>query len=187
MPVNCITTITKSHKPASSGEAGTRRQKMFDKFGEFDSWEELNKAAEGQKEEGDLEALKALAIENGFEAADAEDYMDGAVPEFCNALLAANCKIRLEEEDLKPEGIMVDWFDYIYQLISEDEKFRLAVRKKGKRVKECFGRHLKWGNKNKKPVDEEIKKAAGFSGNVQFGCPGILEARKIIKSYYLEG
>ena len=76
---------------------------MFDKFGEFDSWEELNKAAEGQKEEGDIEALKELALENGFEVADAEDYMDGVVPEFCTALLAAESKIRLEKKDLKPK------------------------------------------------------------------------------------
>ena len=30
---------------------------MYEKFGEFDSWEEINKAAEGQKEEGDKDAL----------------------------------------------------------------------------------------------------------------------------------
>ena len=104
---------------------------MFDKFGEFDSWEEINKAAEGQKEEGDLEALKALALENGFEEADAEDYMDGVVPEFCTALLAAESKIRIEKKDLKPEGIMVDWIDYVIKLVSDDEKVCLAVRKKG--------------------------------------------------------
>lgn len=160
---------------------------MFDKFGEFDSWEELNKAAEGQKEEGDLEALKELAIENGFEAVDAEDYMDGAVPEFCTALLAAESKIRLEKKNLKPEGIMVDWIDYIIGLISDDEKMCLAVRKKGKSLKGCIGQLLKWGNKHMKELDPEIKKAAGFSGNVKLGMPGTLEARKIIKEYYLEG
>ena len=46
---------------------------MWDKFGEFDSWEEINKAAEGQKAEGDKEALKELAKENGLED-NAEDY-----------------------------------------------------------------------------------------------------------------
>ena len=38
---------------------------MFDKYGEFDSAKELNAAAEGQKAEGDLEALIELAAENG--------------------------------------------------------------------------------------------------------------------------
>lgn len=40
---------------------------MFDKFGEFDSFEEINKAAAGQKEEGDEAALKDLAKENGID------------------------------------------------------------------------------------------------------------------------
>ena len=39
---------------------------MFDKFGEFDSAEELNKAAEGLRNEGDRESLIELAKENGL-------------------------------------------------------------------------------------------------------------------------
>ena len=31
---------------------------MFEKFGEFNSAEELNRAAKAQKDEGDIEALK---------------------------------------------------------------------------------------------------------------------------------
>ena len=34
---------------------------MYEKFGEFDSFEELNQAAAAQKAEGDEEALFALA------------------------------------------------------------------------------------------------------------------------------
>lgn len=30
---------------------------MFEKFGEFDSYEEINRAAKAQLEEGDLEAM----------------------------------------------------------------------------------------------------------------------------------
>ena len=40
---------------------------MFDKFGEFDSCEELNRAAAAQFKEGDDEALIALAEENGID------------------------------------------------------------------------------------------------------------------------
>ena len=82
---------------------------------------------------------------------------------------------------------MVDWIDYIIGLISDDEKMCLAVRKKGKSLKGCIGQLLKWGNKHMKELDPEIKKAAGFSGKVKLGMPGTLEARKIIKEYYLEG
>ena len=65
---------------------------MWDKFGEFDSVEELNRAAAGQKEEGDEEALIALAVENGLTKEDALDYMDGVVDELASSLMAAQGK-----------------------------------------------------------------------------------------------
>ena len=40
---------------------------MFDIFGEFDTFEELNMAAEGLKNEGDTDSLYKLAEENGIE------------------------------------------------------------------------------------------------------------------------
>ena len=70
---------------------------LFERFGEFDSAEELNATAEGLKEEGDMESLKALAVENGLEEADAEDYMDDIVPTLANRLLAALGKLKVEE------------------------------------------------------------------------------------------
>lgn len=48
---------------------------MFERFGEFDSAEELNLTAEGLKTEGDMESLLILAEENGIDKEDAEDYM----------------------------------------------------------------------------------------------------------------
>ena len=50
---------------------------MFDNFGEFDSWEELNRTAEGLKNEGDLDNLKVLAAENGIDEMDMVDYVNG--------------------------------------------------------------------------------------------------------------
>ena len=48
---------------------------MFDKFGKM-SYDELIRTAKAEKEEGDEEALIALAQENGLDQEDAEDYMD---------------------------------------------------------------------------------------------------------------
>lgn len=160
---------------------------MFDKFGEFDSWEEINKAAEGQKAEGDTQALKDLAKENGICPEDVEDYLDGALNELCTPLTAAIGKLSVEKENLKPTDIMKDWAEYVEGLCAEKPDMSLAVRKKGKSLKGCIGQLLKWGNQHMKDVDPDIKKAAGFSGNVKLGMPGTLEARKIIKKYYLEG
>ena len=54
---------------------------MFEKFGEFDSYEEINRAAKAQLEEGDLEAIKTIAKENGLDPEDAEDFCTGAIEE----------------------------------------------------------------------------------------------------------
>lgn len=60
---------------------------MFDKFGEFDSYEEINRAAKAQLEEGDLEAIKTIAEENGLDPEDAEDFVPCDVLKYINALL----------------------------------------------------------------------------------------------------
>ena len=62
---------------------------LFERFGEFDSVEELNMTAEGLKEEGDLESLKVLAVENGLSEYDAEDYAAGDVEELASKQMAA--------------------------------------------------------------------------------------------------
>ena len=157
---------------------------MYDKFGEFDSWEEINRAAEGQKAEGDEEALKELAKENGIDIEDAEDYFDGAIPELCTPMTAALGKLDIEEADLKPKDIMEDWVNYIRTLCSSDSEVCRNVRKKGKSVKGCIGELLKWSFNHKHPVPEDIKKAAGVTASVSLGIPGIRTAHKIIKEYY---
>lgn len=161
---------------------------MFDKFGEFDSWEELNKAAAGQKEDGDEEALLFLAKENGIDKEDAEDYFDGALQEFCNPLTAAFGKLQVEDEDLKTKDIMNDWFNYIMTLVAADEQMAIAVRKKGKSLKGCIAELLKWSFGHQQSIDKEILKAAGVSASkVTIGIPGMGTAHKIIKEYYLGG
>lgn len=52
---------------------------MEHRFGIFNTPEELNRAAAAQKAEGDEEALTALAVENGLDREDAEDYLAGGV------------------------------------------------------------------------------------------------------------
>ena len=161
---------------------------MFDKFGEFDSVEELNKAAAGLKAEGDMTGLIELAEENGLDKADAEDYMDDMVPELANNLLAALGKLKVERHNLKPVDIMEDWVSYIELCASESDEMAVAIRRKGKNLKGCIAELLKWSFKNQHPVDGEILKAAGVNaGRVTLGIPGMGMAKKIIKEYYLGG
>ena len=70
---------------------------MFDKFGEFDSWEELNKAAEGQKDQGDSKALLELAKENGIDEEDARDYLEGFSDSLCTQVTATLGKLEVEK------------------------------------------------------------------------------------------
>jgi hypothetical protein len=158
---------------------------MFDKFGEFNSAEELNMAAAGQKEQGDLEALIALAIENGLDKEDAEDYMDGLVDELATPCTAALGKIKVESEELKPKEIMEDWVEYIKVQCIEKPEVAERVREKGKTLKGCIAQLLKWSFSNAYSIPDDISSAAGIkNAKVKLGIPGMGRAKKIIDGYY---
>lgn len=158
---------------------------MFDMFGEFNSVEEMNKAAEGFKNEGDIESLKKMAAENGIDEAFVDMYVSGAMPEFCDVAMAAIGKITIEAAELKPVEIMEDWTEYIKASCIDDSELAAAVRKKGKSLKGCIAELLKWSFKNCYLVDKEIVKMAGISMTVKMGIPGMGNAKKMIKEYYL--
>lgn len=159
---------------------------LFERFGEFDSAEELNATAEGLKAEGDVESLKVLAVENGLSEYDAEDYAAGDVEELATPLLAALGKLKVEEAELKPCEIMEDWISYIRVCCSENEKMAQAVRSKAKNLEGCIAAVLKWSFAHQYPVPDKIKKAAGVTaGKVTLGIPGAATVKKIITEYYL--
>ena len=159
---------------------------MFDKFGEFDSYKEINKAAEGLKAEGDTKSLKELAKENGLDPDDVEDYINGKIDYLATPFTAAHGKLMIEAEDYKLKFIMIDWFNYIYTcaMDSKNEQLRLAVRKKDKSLIGCIGHILKWSNKNMEKVDDRLKKAAGITGDVRFAIPDMNTVKVLIKEYY---
>lgn len=167
---------------------------MYNKFGEFNSWEELNIAAEGQKAEGDEAALKDLAKENGIDIEDAEDYFDGALKTLCNPMTAALGKIKVEADDIKPVGGMKDWVAYINTQIHEDENFAIAVRRKGKNLIDCIYKIMIFAEKNQYKLSsdfgKQLAKAAGIKKvphEVTFGIPESREIHMIIRHYYLGG
>jgi hypothetical protein len=157
---------------------------MFEKYGEFDSYEEINRAAAAQLAEGDTEAIYAIAEENGIDREDAEEYIDGDAAELVTALMAANGKLKVEAAELQPKEIMADWLDYIQIQCFEDPEMRLAV-------KECIGKLVKWSLDHAENVDKDIIKAAGLPEWAQKGCklgiPGMGTAKQLIKEYYLGG
>lgn len=160
---------------------------MFEKFGEFNSAEEINMSAEGLLKEGDLESLKILAQENGIDVEDAEDYADGCMDKLVNPLMAAYGKLDVESKELNVYEIMADWIQYIRVRCSEDEKMALAVREKGKSLKGCIAEILKWSFKNQYEVPKDILQAAGVNaGRCTLGIPGMARVKEIITGYYLK-
>lgn len=159
---------------------------MFDKFGEFDSADEINRAAVAQLAEGDTDAIYAMAKENGIDVEEADDFIDGLTKELCGPLMAANGKLDVEEAELQPYEIMKDWVQYIRMRCLEAPEMALAVRRKGKSLRECIAALLKWSFANAKDVDKDIIKAAGISApRVTLGIPGMGQAKKIITEYYM--
>lgn len=159
---------------------------LFEKFGEMDSYDQINMAAEGLLNEGDLESLKTLAEENGIPEDIVELYRNGEVPELCDPMTAAFGKLEKECKELKPEQIMEDWVEYVRGQCMEHDEMAVAVRRKGKSLKGCIAEILKWSFKNAKSVDREILKASGVSASrVTLGIPGMGQVKKIIKAYYM--
>lgn len=114
---------------------------MFDIFGEFNSADELNQAAAGQLEQGDIDSLKKLAEENGIDLEMTDMYIQGIMPYFCDDMTAAIGKIEIEKKNYKNqffEHMLDDLTGYITSRCSEQE-FAKAVRSKGKNLNGCLG------------------------------------------------
>ena len=167
---------------------------MEHKFGVFDSTEELNRAAAAQKAEGDLEALIALALENGLEKEDAEDYMNGDIDKLATSFIAAFGKLKVETKYLQIEGVLCDWKDIIVSLCEENEDMQAAVMRKTKSLKECMAQLIRFSFENKVQVSEEIVKATKVTHNgreeplrgpLYLGIPNRAEVKKIAMKYYL--
>ena len=166
---------------------------MFDKFGEFDSVEELNAKAAELKAAGEEKRLVELAEENGIDKEDAEDYMDDCTDELATPLMAAVGKIKVEGEHLKIAGVLIDWKDTIMEMCTEDIKMQHAVRKKGKSLTGCMAKLMAFAFENKVQICEEIVKATKINHNgkveqmrgpVYMGIPNKREVRQIARKYY---
>lgn len=161
---------------------------MFDKFGEMDTFGEINELAENLFNEGDTASIKTMAKENGIDKEYVEMYLSGDIPVLCDAMTAALGKIDVEVADLKPKEIMKDWVEYWRGQCMENELLAFNVRKKGKSLKGCIAALLMWSFKNQQPIDKGIIKAAGVSaGKVTLGIPGMARAKQIITDYYMGG
>lgn len=158
---------------------------MFDRFGEFDSAEEINEAAVKLREKKDAESLRILAEENGIDGEVAKAFLDGDIPMLCDAMSAAIGKLDMEAKQIDCAEIMQDWVEYIKAGCIEDEKIAAAVRQKNKKLEGAVAALLKWSLANQHPIPKKILKAAGITYKCTLGIPGMARAKRIITEYYM--
>lgn len=167
---------------------------MFEKFGEFHSAEEINRAAAAQLAEGDTEAVIAIALENGLDKEDAEEYIDGCVDTLVTVRTAALGKIKLETEDLELKGIVLDWKDLLVEECMNNEQMCVAVRKKNKNLKDCMAKLLRFAFENKVRISDKIVKVTKVTHNgkeepmrgpLYLGIPNRAQVKKIVTEYYM--
>lgn len=170
---------------------------MFDRFGEFDSAEEMNKAVEERLKEGTeagIEAVLGIAEENGIDKEDALDYINGMSDEFVTPLMAAIGKLNVEYKEYEITGILDEWETHIRNLCIEDTKMSLAVRRKGKSLAECMAFLIRFAFENKVQISNKIVDITKVTHNgkeepmrkpLYLGVPTKFEARKLIQQYYL--
>ena len=100
---------------------------MFDRFGEFDSAEEINETAVNLRREGDLQGLRVPAAENGIDADDEEAFAAGALLYLCDDMAAAIGKIEIEAKGVDCAEIMEDWVEYIKVQCIDSPEVSVAV------------------------------------------------------------
>ena len=156
---------------------------MFDKFGKM-SYDELIRTAKAEKEEGDEDALIALAQENGLDQEDAKDYMDDLTEVLCTPREAAVARIEMEAKDLEVSGIWEEWKGFALEMCMQEEDLACAVCRKNRSLLGLFGKLLKLGFDSKQRVDKRICKEAGLNDNVYTGIPTRQQVAETISNYY---
>lgn len=162
---------------------------MFEKYGEFNSAEELNRAAAKKKEEGDLEALIALAIENGLEKEDAEDYMSGFMPDLCNTVMAGVGKLKVESANMRLEREFEMLEKELEVMCLKNPEVAAGVRKKGKSLAEYLAKIIDKGYKDAvAPPKEILAKVTAvpsqYRQHIKTGMPDKMTRTEIMKEYY---
>ena len=142
------------------------KEKLFEHFGEMDL-EELNKAAEGLKKEGDMDSLRALALENGLDPEDVADYVAGDTKQLAMLRQAALGRIKVQEERTEIPRTAAGIIYVMARAMTTDPEACRAFMKKGSRIDKV------WSELEKKARD-------GKQGSVGVACGTDRDLKEII-------
>lgn len=168
---------------------------MFDRFGEFDSAEEISQKAEELLKAADTDGIRVLAAENGIDAEDAEAYITGEEPCLATPLMAAEGKLKVEAADLELEGKLADWKNMILETCSNDRQVCAAVRKRGKSLCACISAMISDSFETKTRVSDKIVSVTRVKHNGKLEplrgplyMDGLTNARakQLVRDYYLK-
>lgn len=141
---------------------------MFDKFGEFDTYEAFKNKAQKLLDQADTNAIRQLAEENGVDPEDAEDFITGATREITDSGSYAMARINLEQAESKVEKQAAGYIATIA---------KLALMSKGDQV------HYR-GRRFEKIMKALQDKALAKKQN--YACGSDRDMEKIIEAYYLQ-
>jgi len=173
--------------------------KLYEKFGEFDSAEEINRAALAQISQGDYEAVKTIAKENGIDEGEAQDFLEGLYPELCGPFSAAVGKLHVEAEALGLPMTMQLWVEHIILMMEKDldledgldEVLMKGIRRKGKNMAELFGKLIVETSRTRKNTPAEIVTAArkidsSIPSTLPIGDISKKRFEEIVREYYID-
>ena len=175
------------------------KDKLYAKFGEFDSAEEINRAALAQISQGDYEAVKTIAKENGIDEGEAQDFLEGIYPELCGPFSAAVGKLHVEAEALGLPMTMQLWVEHIILMMEKDldledglgEVVMKGIRRKGKNMAELFGKLIVETSRTRKNTPAEIVAAArkidsSIPSTLPIGDISKKRFEEIVREYYID-
>lgn len=169
------------------------KDKLYAKFGEFDSAEEINRAALAQISQGDYEAVRTIAKENGIDEMDAQDFIDGVYPELCGPFTAAVGKLEVEAEALSLPMVMQLWADHIKGMLAsdDDDLLKKGIRRKGKNMAELFGKLIVETSRTRKNTPTEIVDAArkidkSIPSTLPIGDISKKRFEEMVREYYID-
>lgn len=143
-------------------------------YGEMNSMEEINAKANELKAAGDKDGVLELAKENGIDKDLADMYMQGYTVQLCPDLMTAaagKLDVEISRLETKNSEVGAGIADYLKQKAMEDDEIAIAIRKKGKSLKEICDKAWSEANKRRK-------------GNCAYIPP--FEVFQMARAYYLE-